>query len=207
MVLDRARAGGDIGAPGFDPRTWHGGTRADRTGVWRAGDRHRPWHFVLDPSCAVDMGTCGRRCARYRHARYWIAAGQSEKEYVELALVAVAGVTALDVVCGASLARHSLARHSSPKLRRRRPAIDYHRRTGFPKPPEQMRERHETLRFPATCARRKRCCLFRPIPDHGVTSGGVLPEAYRSRCSRSRAFLPPTSFARFWHALLLSNCS
>ena len=62
-----------------------------------------------------------------------------KKDNVELALVAVAGVTALDVACGASLARRSPARHSSPKLRRRRPAIDYHRRTGFPKSPEQMR--------------------------------------------------------------------
>jgi hypothetical protein len=54
-------------------------------------------------------------------------------------MVAVAGVTALDVVCGASLARRSPARHSSPNLSRRLPAIDYHRRTGFPKAPEQMR--------------------------------------------------------------------
>ena len=62
-----------------------------------------------------------------------------KKDNVELALVAVAGVTALDVVCGASLARRSPARHSSPNLSRRLPAIDYHRRTGFPKAPEQMR--------------------------------------------------------------------
>jgi hypothetical protein len=62
-----------------------------------------------------------------------------KKDNFELALVAVAGVTALDIVCGASLARHSPGRHSAPTLRRRRPAIDYHRRTGFPKAPEQMR--------------------------------------------------------------------
>ena len=71
-----------------------------------------------------------------------------KKENVELALVAVAGITALDVVCGASLARHSLARQSSPKLRRRRPAIDYHRRTGFPKPPEQMRGAARDFKVP-----------------------------------------------------------
>jgi hypothetical protein len=62
-----------------------------------------------------------------------------KKDNVELAMVAVAGVTALDVVCGASLARRSPARHSSPNLSRRLSAIDYHRRTGFPKAPEQMR--------------------------------------------------------------------
>ena len=41
-----------------------------------------------------------------------------KKENVELALAAVAGVTALDVVCGASLARHA-----RPKPRRRLTAM------------------------------------------------------------------------------------
>ena len=53
--------------------------------------------------------------------------------HVEMALAAVAGVTALDVVCGASLARHA-----RPKPRPLT-AIDYSRRSGFPKPAEQMR--------------------------------------------------------------------
>jgi hypothetical protein len=57
-----------------------------------------------------------------------------KKENVEMALAAVAGVTALDVVCGASLARHA-----RPKPRRRLTAIDYSRRSGFRKPAEQMR--------------------------------------------------------------------
>jgi hypothetical protein len=34
---------------------------------------------VLEPPCALDMGTPGGRCARYRHARNRIAPGQSEK--------------------------------------------------------------------------------------------------------------------------------
>jgi hypothetical protein len=57
-----------------------------------------------------------------------------KKENVQMALAAVAGVTALDFVCGASLARHA-----RPNSRRRLTAIDYSRRSGFPKPAEQMR--------------------------------------------------------------------
>jgi hypothetical protein len=57
-----------------------------------------------------------------------------KKENVEIALAAVAGVTALDFVCGASLVGHA-----GPKPRRRLTAIDYSRRSGFPKPAEQMR--------------------------------------------------------------------
>jgi hypothetical protein len=50
------------------------------------------------------------------------------------ALAAVVGVTALDFVCGAWLARYA-----DPKPRRRLTAIHYSRRSGFPKPAEQMR--------------------------------------------------------------------
>ena len=57
-----------------------------------------------------------------------------KKDNVEMALAAVAGVTVLDVVCGASLARYA-----RPKPIRRLTAIDYSRRSGFPKPAEQMR--------------------------------------------------------------------
>ena len=88
-----------------------------------------------------------------------------KKENVELALVAVAGVTALDVVCGASLARHTLARHSSPKLRRRRPAIDYRRRTGFPKPPEQMRGAARDFEVPLDMRTPEALRPFSTIPD------------------------------------------
>src|SRR3954452_12302739 len=63
-----------------------------------------------------------------------LQADNPKKENVELALAAVAGVTALDVACGASLARHA-----RPKPRRRLTAIDYSRRSGFRKPAEQMR--------------------------------------------------------------------
>ena len=184
MVLDRARAGEDIGAPCLDARTRHGGTRADRTGVWRAGDRHRNWDFVLDPSCAVDMGTCGRRCARYRHARKDCSRTIRKRRTSRLALVAVAGVTTLDVVCGASLARRSPARHSSPNASRRLPAIDYHRRTGFPKRLSRCGERHETSRFPGTCAPPRPCDLSLLI-EHLPTSLTIESIArVPKRCSK-----------------------
>ena len=84
-----------------------------------------------------------------------------KKENVELALVAVAGVTALDVVCGASLARHHRARES--RARGRRPAIDYHRRTGFPKPPEQMRGAARDFEVPRDMRTPE---ALRPFPTH-----------------------------------------
>ena len=81
-----------------------------------------------------------------------------KKENVELALVALAGVTALDVVCGASLARHS-----SGSLPHRRPTIDYHRRTGFPKPPEQMRGAARHFEVPRDMRTPE---ALRPFLDH-----------------------------------------
>ena len=95
--------------------------------------------FCLRTIRAVDMGTCGGRCARYRHARNWIAAGQSEKG--ECRTCSGRRCRRHGAGCRLwSFTRASLTCTSfESKLRRRRPAIDYHRRTGFPKAPEQMR--------------------------------------------------------------------
>ena len=100
------------------------GVREIATGIGILSSNHpAPWIWGRVGGDALDIAT--------------LAAGLQQdnpkKDNVELALVAVAGVTALDVVCGTSLAR----RLSPP--RRRRSAIDYHRRTGFPKPAHQMR--------------------------------------------------------------------
>ena len=135
MVLDRARAGGGAGAARFDPRPRHGRKRANRAGLWRAGDRHRHWDSVLEPSCAVDMGTCGGRCARYRHARNRTAAGQSEKRECRTCSCR----RCRRYGAGCRLRNFTRWHVDSSPPRRRRSAIDYHRRTGFPKPPEQMR--------------------------------------------------------------------
>jgi hypothetical protein len=106
------------------------GVREIATGIGILSSTHPvPWIWGRVGGDALDIATLAPGLQQ----------DNPKKENVELALVAVAGITALDVVCGASLARHSLARHSSPKVRGRRPAIDYHRRTGFPKTPEQMR--------------------------------------------------------------------
>lgn len=105
------------------------GMREIATGIGILSSTHPvPWIWGRLGGDALDLATLATGLQQ----------DSPKKENVELALVAVAGITALDVLCGASLARHSLARHASPKPRRR-PAIDYHRRTGFPKPPEQMR--------------------------------------------------------------------
>ena len=106
------------------------GLREIATGIGiLASDQPAPWIWGRVGGDALDMATLAGG----------LQPDNPKKENVEMALAAVAGVTALDVVCGASLARRSPARHSSPNLSRRLPAIDYHRRTGFPKAPEQMR--------------------------------------------------------------------
>ena len=101
------------------------GVREIATGIGiLSSNQPAPWIWGRVGGDALDLATLTTGLQR----------DNPKKENVALALAAVAGVTTLDFICAASLARHS-----SPKLRRRRPAIDYHRRTGFPKPPEQMR--------------------------------------------------------------------
>ena len=101
------------------------GLREIATGIGiLSSDQPAPWIWGRVGGDALDMATLAGR----------LQPDNPKKENVELALAAVAGVTALDVVCGASLARHA-----RPKPRRRLTAIDYSRRSGFPKPAEQMR--------------------------------------------------------------------
>jgi len=127
------------------------GVREIATGIGiLSSNQPAPWIWGRVGGDALDIAT--------------LAAGLQQdnpkKDNVELALVAVAGVTALDVVCGASLARHS-----SPKLRRRRPAIDYRRRTGFPKPPEQMRGAARDFEVPLDMRTPEALRPFSTIPD------------------------------------------
>ena len=134
MALDRARAGRSAGAASSDARPRHGRKRATRTGDGQreiatgigilSSDQPAPWIWGRVGGDALDMATLAGG----------LQPDNPKKENVEMALAAVAGVAALDVVCGASLARHA-----RPKPRRRPTAIDYSRRSGFPKPAEQMR--------------------------------------------------------------------
>ena len=101
------------------------GLREIATGIGiLSSDQPAPWIWGRVGGDALDMATLAGG----------LQPDNPKKENVELALAAIAGVTALDVVCGTSLARHA-----RPKPRQRLTAIDYSRRSGFRKPAEQMR--------------------------------------------------------------------
>ena len=163
MVLDRARVGRGIGAARFDPRTRHGRTRADRAGLWREGDRHRNWHSVLDPSCAVDGDVweamrlisprsqldCSRTIRKRRMSNLLLSPLPALRRWMS------------------SVELHSHGTHS--RVNRVRSCVAAVRRSTIiagpasPNPLSKCGERHETLRFPATCAPRRRCGLSRPF--------------------------------------------
>ena len=87
----------------------------------RAANDPTPWVWGRVAGDALDMATLG---AGYRGSN-----GTSRN--VSLALAAVAGVTALDVWCARALGEEG--------PQRRLPKRDYRDRSGFPRPPSQMR--------------------------------------------------------------------
>jgi len=110
------------------------GLREIATGIGiLSSDQPAPWIWGRVGGDALDMIT--------------LVTGLREdnprSENVCLALAAVAGVTALDFVCGSSLARHS-----RPKLRPRRPAPDYSHRSGFPRGLDQSRAAARDFEIP-----------------------------------------------------------
>jgi hypothetical protein len=114
-----------LGMEGSEQLVQAYGLREIATGIGiLSSDQADPWIWGRVGGDVLDMATLATGLQQ----------DNPKKENVEIALAAVAGVTVLDFVCG-----FSLARHPRPKLRPRRPAIDYGRRTGFPKSPEQMR--------------------------------------------------------------------
>ena len=129
------------------------GVREIATGIGILSSTHpAPWIWGRVGGDALDIATLATGLQQ----------DNPKKENVELALVAVAGVTALDVVCGASLAAHSRV------IRVRSRVAAFRRSTIIAGPASPNRlsrcgERHETSRFPATCARRRRCGLSRPF--------------------------------------------
>ena len=128
LLAPRALTRG-LGMEGHEQIVRAYGVREIATGIGILSSTHpAPWIWGRVGGDALDIATLATGLQQ----------DNPKKDNVELALVAVAGVTALDVVCGASLARHQ-SRVIESEPRRRRSAIDYHRRTGFPKPPEQMR--------------------------------------------------------------------
>ena len=113
-----------LGMEGHEQLMQAYGVREIATGIGiLSSDQPAPWIWGRVGGDALDIATLATG----------LKGKNPRKENLGIALAAVAGVTALDLVCGASLAR------DSRPMRPRRPAIDYGRRSGFPKPPEQMR--------------------------------------------------------------------
>ena len=113
-----------LGMEGHEQLMQAYGVREIATGIGiLSSDQPAPWIWGRVGGDALDIATLATG----------LKGNNPRKENLGIALAAVAGVTALDLVCGASLAR------DSRPMRPRRPAIDYGRRSGFPKPPEQMR--------------------------------------------------------------------
>jgi hypothetical protein len=86
-----------------------------------AADNPQPWVWGRVAGDALDMATLG---ASYRD-------GNAKSQNLSLALAAVAGVTALDVWCAQALGNGAGQRSL--------PARDYRDRSGFPRPPAEMR--------------------------------------------------------------------
>jgi hypothetical protein len=82
-----------------------------------------PWIWARVGGDALDIGTLLSGFDNDNH----------RKENVGIALAAVAGVTAIDVLCASKLSGES--KRPAPPLR------DYSRRSGFPAPPNEMRGR------------------------------------------------------------------
>ena len=110
-----------------------------------ASDNPQPWIWGRVAGDALDLATLG---AGYREDR-------ANRRNLNLAVAAVAGVTAVDAWCARALG-NGVAR---PAL----PAFLYRDRSGFPKSPEQMRGAARHLMVP----RAKRARQAQPTPAEG----------------------------------------
>jgi hypothetical protein len=81
-----------------------------------------PWLWARVAGDALDLSTLA-------HA---YSDDNPQRDNVALAVLNVAGVTALDVYCAQQLSRERNGRHHVPMR-------DYSRRSGFPRPPHEMR--------------------------------------------------------------------
>lgn len=107
------------------------GLREFGTGIGILGARDpAPWIWGRVGGDALDIGTLATG----------LTEGNRRRANVAIALAAVAGVTALDVVCALALSSRPGSR--SP-LRR-----DYSNRRGMPRPPEEMRGAARDFRAP-----------------------------------------------------------
>jgi hypothetical protein len=99
-----------------------------------SSDNPQPWIWGRVAGDALDLATLG---AGYREDR-------ANRRNLNLAIAAVAGVTAIDAWCanalGNGVGRQSAARAPA--------AVLYRGRSGFPKPAEQMRGAARHMRVP-----------------------------------------------------------
>jgi len=100
-------------------------------------DDPAPWVWARVAGDALDLGTLASAYGD----------DNPQRENVGMALLNVAGVTALDVYCAQLLSgRQSKARRSR---RSQRPMRDYSDRSGFPRPAEEMRGAARDAAIPA----------------------------------------------------------
>jgi hypothetical protein len=100
------------------------GVREIASGIGILSSRNpAPWVWSRVAGDALDLATLSAGFTR--HNRH--------KEAVGIAMVAVAGIAALDMLCGQALTQEGQA------MELRFPVRDYSDRTGFPRPPADMR--------------------------------------------------------------------
>jgi len=98
--------------------------------------RRAPWLWGRVAGDAVDLATLGYGLMNARSRR--------QSENLRMALVAVAGITLLDVACAQTLS----AIRPKPSLRMRQMLSRYRRRSGFPRMPDVMRGVARDLEVP-----------------------------------------------------------
>lgn len=102
------------------------GAREIATGLGLVTAKHRaPWLWGRLGGDVIDLATLGYGLLNSRSHR--------QKENLQLALVAVAGITVLDLLCAQTLST------TAPKKLPARLLARYRNRSGLPRPPEAMR--------------------------------------------------------------------
>ncbi|HYG85348.1 MAG TPA: cyclase dehydrase [Azospirillum sp.] len=121
-----------LGMEGYSSLIRAYGVREIGTGIGllALGDP-KPWIWGRVAGDALDLGTLSMGLGR----------DNSKRENVALAMAAVAGATALDVLCAQMLHAEERSQTALPR--------DYSDRRGLPRPPEQMRGAARDAPIPA----------------------------------------------------------
>jgi hypothetical protein len=146
-LLAPGRLAGALGMQGKEALIQGYGAREIATGVGiLAAKDPTPWIWGRVAGDALDLATLATEVAR----------GNRERQNLGIAIAAVAGVTALDILCAQTLSSET----TQPQL----PLHDYSDRSGLPRAPDAMRgaaldtfETPEDYRTPAA---------MRPYPLH-----------------------------------------